>query len=544
MITLTTPANAAVPGPAAKSPADGPTWGAEKPADGPVWGEGALSIPVKPATDVTFTPYQGTIAIVGNEVWDLKAAKPTGVTLEGTYANRGLRALSKDGKFFAAAIKTPNIQGTPVQVWSTETGKVVLEVPAEPKEFVDLVRFAGPGSLVIAGRTDRMAKVWNIDQKKMERSFKVGACEQHTSSVTPDGRYLAAVAHEHLVVYDIRSGREAMRMKDPPENPPAPAGAGPVAKAAVPARGANLSAIFLFASTGSIEFSPDGKELVAVFGVGGSTRMVCWDTRGTITLDQFVPVQTKAFDEDQAQWLPDGSGWLVGGRVIIERKGKRAVYIFPVPRGDTPRHHFLDNEHLVCPAAGGVGAFADHLGVATIPWDRINASLAAMNGKGPALLRPTQAITVKIELADLRGDAEEVNRALTAAATAQLRMNGISIADGQSTVLSMKFAEAAGEERRIVEKSSPFDMRGRDTGRTATGAKGSLLIQLRAAGNDKPIWERDLAAASVTSFREQINDASIRKSMLVELAHKIQQLQFPYFIPSDASLPALPILAE
>jgi hypothetical protein len=123
-------------------------------------------------------------------------------------------------------------------------------------------------------------------------------------------------------------------------------------------------------------------------------------------------------------------------------------------------------------------------------------------------------------------------------------MNGISIADGQSTVLSMKFAEAAGEERRIVEKSSPFDMRGRDTGRTATGAKGSLLIQFRAAGNDKPIWERDLAAASVTSFREQINDASIRKSMLVELAHKIQQLQFPYFIPSDASLPALPILAE
>ena len=78
------------------------------------------------------------------------------------------------------------------------------------------------------------------------------------------------------------------------------------------------------------------------------------------------------------------------------------------------------------------------------------------------------------------------------------------------------------------------------------GMTGNILLLDRAvaAGQQVPLWRDRFGASSSRSFNKPINDQSVRESMLDDLARHISELGFPYFIPQDDKLLALPVVID
>ena len=81
-------------------------------------------------------------------------------------------------------------------------------------------------------------------------------------------------------------------------------------------------------------------------------------------------------------------------------------------------------------------------------------------------------------------------------------------------------------------------------GKTATESKGAATLELIAADEKTPLWRASLTASSARSFTEEINDASIRKSMLEHLTRQLNGMDIPYFIPKSRDVVALPAVVE
>ncbi|HVC98799.1 MAG TPA: hypothetical protein VND64_34360, partial [Pirellulales bacterium] len=76
------------------------------------------------------------------------------------------------------------------------------------------------------------------------------------------------------------------------------------------------------------------------------------------------------------EWLPDGSGWLLYGRYLFDRKSFRVVW--KLHSTSDKRFRFLDQQTL---AVVRGGRFGGKLVGIRIPWDSITAELADKESK-------------------------------------------------------------------------------------------------------------------------------------------------------------------
>ncbi len=501
------------------------------------WGAGGgdeVRIPFDDDKVITFGPIGCPVVIAGNDVWNLPTNRLV-QTLEGEYPKRVTTALSGDGQWFAAAMLTPNQQDTPVHVWRTATGERVLEVPGDPERFADLIAFTRNKYLVIGGRDSNEVRVWDVETGKQVKSltFPGSRLDKGKLAFTADGQYFAAVSEKQLVVMKTATGKPAAVMGAPLEMEYAHG----VAKE--PRRPAPDDAVFVYAWLQDLEFSPDSQELAAI-STHPRPRLLCWDNRGKLMLDEpLEQLPSMAFWEHEIQWLPDKSGWIISGNVF-DRATKRIVFGVRKGFGEELRIHALDRDRLL----GNFPHSPGELQVIQIPWDRIHASLQAMKDGSPAILSPSQPVSVNIQLTELRGDQQETARAIGDALVKRLARDGVRVERNQPSTFQVKFTEKAGDQLPIYERQSPFDFRGHDTGRRATEAKGVLVVELLVQGENAPLWRDTLNASNATSFREEINDATVRKSMLENLASNINGLNIPYFIPKSEDLLALPVVLK
>jgi WD40 repeat protein len=509
--------------------------GSAAPAPSADWegGGGELRIPFERAEEVVFGPLGCPILISGNDVWDLAAGRAA-QTLEGEREMRSLATISADGAWFAAANKSPNQEDTAIDVWNAATGKKVLTIPGDPERFADVIAFTRNKYLAIAGRSSAEIQVWDVETGKQAKSLTAPTerLDRGKLAFTADGQYFA-VAEKQLGVFKTATAKQVAQMAAPlsMERSGQTSGA--------PRRPDPDDTVFVNAWMQDLEFSPDSQELAGI-STHPRPRLLCWDHRGKLVLDepldQIPPITTW---EHRLAWLPDKSGWLVSGNVF-DRAAKRVVLGVRKKFGEEMLVHLLDKDRLL-------GEFPHDPQAVTaiqIPWDRIQASLAAMNDGTPAYLSPSAPVSINIQLDATRGDQQEAARAIGDALVERLARDGVKVERGKSTVFQVKFAEKAGDQLPIYERQSLFDRRGRDTGRSATEAKGSLVIELLVEGETQPLWRDAVDATNSTSFREEINDATVRKSMLENLAREIAELNIPYFIPNSEELLALPVVIE
>jgi hypothetical protein len=499
---------------ACKPRIDAPPVPAGEEADGP-------GIPLTRSTPVTFGATGCPTVVVGPKVWDVKKLETLG-QLQGADQQPGLRALSADGRWFAAAARSANQTDTAVGVWSTRTGKKVLTVPGKKDVYVDLLAFSGGKNLLLGGRHGNTIDVWDVEKAERVRTVAVpgkNGVQVSKLAFSPDAARFACIDHDKLIVRDTATGKQAISLA-------APGGAHPT------------DAIFVYAWTEALAFSPDGKELAA-FTVHPQPRLLCWNARGKLVLDEPVPTPLVVSHRTSLHWLPDRSGWLVNG-YLFDRASRRVLLSIRVPFASDVLPHVLDRKHV----AAAFGKNGSRLRTVELPWARMKASLEQMKRKAPAFLTPSEPISLEVNATGARGDINATRKLLTEAITKRLARDGIRVAKGRPTVLRLHLAERAGDTLPIHERQTPFDWRGRDTGRKATEAKGAATLELVARGEDAPLWRGHLAAASSRSFSEPITNAVVRRSMLESLSRQLNGLDMPYFIPRSQDDVALPAVIE
>src|SRR5262249_5519453 len=99
------------------------------------------------------------------------------------------------------------------------------------------------------------------------------------------------------------------------------------------------------------------------------------------------------------QWLPGAAGWLINGHVLYHRPSARIVWVLRTRAPFVNTVGLLDRDHLLAPLREGE---QDYLVRVPVPWPDIEAGLKAMTSPAPAPLRPGQAVTLQVEVGDLR----------------------------------------------------------------------------------------------------------------------------------------------
>lgn len=510
-------------------------------------GDLEVRIPVGNHDSVTFGPAGCPVIVCGQQVWNVRDSSIQ-VELDGTVERNSLTVLSDDGKYFAAGMKSKNQEDTPVSIWSTETGQVVGKVPGNSKRFVDLMVFSRNKYLILGGRSTPDFLVWDVEEGKFSKPIDVKAkrIEQGKAAFSVDGELFLTVVNDKLTLFKTATGK-AVTVMSPPRRMARETVAAPKAPPVKPVRGKTATippgdptdAIFVYAWLQAMKFSPDGTEIAAV-STHPNPRLIVWDIKGKLLFDEPLMLPSMAFWEHSLQWLPDKTGWLVSGH-IVDRESKRPVVGIRKAFGQDLRVWLYDTDHLI-------GAFPhnpNELGSYAIPWKDIRESIAMMSDANAALMGPTQSVSINIDFGgQLAGDATQTATEIAEALGQRLLQDGIKVANGQKTKFHLKFSEQAGDTLPIYNRQSPFDFRGTDTGRTATERKGSLIVELASEGQEALLWRETLAATSARSFREDINDVNIRKTMLEGLTRQIRELYLPYFIPKDEQRLALPVVFQ
>lgn len=502
------------------------------------------TIPFDDRQGLTFGPSGCPVLVSGNKVWDWKTLKIV-QSLEGSYEGRVQTSLSPNGKYFAAANKTPNQQETAVTVWSSESGKQLFVVPGDSKRFADLIVLSND-KLFLGCRLSTQVNVWDLETGKELSPFqpiKSDGVKNSNVGLSLDGKYMALPNHDRLIVVNAETGKEVAFMANPVayERP-----RGDATQSIAPSdqplskrpKCASNDAVFVYAWLQSLAFSSDAQELAAV-STHPIPHLMAWNNRGQLIYDEPFYAGRRPFWDNAMQWFPDRSAWLIHND-IFDRGASRIVLSIREKFGEDLKVRVADDSHLM-------GTFPQNpaeVSVIEIPWKQIRASLDSLKKKDAALLSPASPVRVDIQLGDLRGAAEETESTIRQAFASRLSRDGISVSSTGTAVFKIRFAETPGDTLPIYERQSPFDFRGQDTGRRATEAKGKLVVELILPGRETPIWRDTIEAQSSRSFREGINDASIRKSMLQNLAFNIFDLNFPYFIPQSEQLIALPVVIQ
>ncbi|MDB5331669.1 MAG: hypothetical protein JWP03_2820 [Phycisphaerales bacterium] len=509
-----------------------------------------VRLPIDGNEHVTFGAPGCPVIVAGNRAWDVRQGTIRS-ELDGKVDSNAVTALSDDGKYFAAGIKSANQEDTTVRVWSTETGAKVFDIPGTPKRFVDLILISRNKYVILGGRLTPDFQVWDLQEGKAVKPIDVKAdrLEHGKAAFSPDGAMFLAVVQNKLTLFKTGTGKPVTVMSAPRHLAVDGAPAAAPAAAKPPRVRANhstpaadnirdsIDASMVITGLQTLSFSPDGKEIAAV-STHPTPRLIVWDNKGKLLFDEPLAVPWMALLESTLQWLPDKSGWLVNG-YLIDRDLKRPVVVIQKQFARAARVCIWDNEHLV----GAMSKDATQLESYQIPWKDIRKSVALMHNPDATLLGPSRPVSISAEFAGQVQDAQ-TGQLIADALEQRLKLDGIKVAPGSDTVFHLRLSEAVGDTLPIHERQSPFDFRGRDTGRTITERKGSLVIELTAKGESTPLWRETIAATSARSFREEINDASVRKSMIETLTRELHELTVPYFVPKDEKSLALPVVIQ
>ncbi len=196
----------------------GPATAPSAPTDD-TWGSsGDVRFTTDSEPGVVFGPSTCDVAIVGNQVWDLRLGKAAGVYLKGGRPRRSAQVLSADGQWFASATESFGPEGAGINIWSIRTGDMVTEIPPSPQSH--RIEFLGISlaNKWLLTQSDRNGEIylWDIATGKQVGSIDLPERGgPGYMALSDDGRYLAVILDSRLVIYSVAEKKEIIQMRDP-----------------------------------------------------------------------------------------------------------------------------------------------------------------------------------------------------------------------------------------------------------------------------------------------------------------------------------------
>lgn len=466
------------------------------------------------------------------QVWDLVTGQKLG-SMKTKTGPMTERRLSPDGKMFLGrAVDKEN--PTKIDVWSIETGQLVRQITADVAgmklEFADFL----PGDRIVAYTSGNLT----ADKKQFTHRFRVfdlksgeqvaqsgddALFEHAQAAFSPGRKYLASScrgARGDLVVYDLKTCQIAARQ--------------------TVGRNANDS-------IEAIAFSPTGDKLALALSVYPATRLVLMDAangkesqehRYPVYYSDFVP--GIVYQGPPMEWLPDASGLLLGGTMVLDRVSGRQLWLCYT----APNEYNLDNSRHRVPVPGGFLTVGGKSGVSKItllPLPANSSELAQSlsgNNSVESLLKPGQKVSLAVQVDKLRfGTPDETKKALETMYRNMLESAGFELADDQPQVFTVTYTEAVGGQFK-----QGFGLGvGAGGGQPVDGTKA--LVSLEWTSNkSESLWKHSFEYFPHTvSTRGQLTAENVRQSMFEQLQRFAFGQPLPYFLSTDKKtmLPAI-----
>ena len=300
--------------------------------------KGKIAIPL-PSNAELRLPYGPSHFILGfardfqKEIWeviDLRTGKGIGKPIQAKLdIDYRSEAFSPDGRYLAALQRRSGDE-IPIGVWSFISGQMERVLRVKGWRVSAPLRFGAAHQLVSLHEQEHNLSVltlWNLQtgDKVREIGFPAGSGENRLQpeslAVSPGGKYATLVMGNQLGVFDLTTGQ-------------------PAGNAVLPV---------VPSSCEGTAFSPDGRELALVVGSGSGHRLFIVDfSSGRIDVDQDYRGNLRFFfyDGPVLDWLPDKSGLIWRGHILLERTSGEEVWYFDTTDGN-PRRFIRDNELLV-----------------------------------------------------------------------------------------------------------------------------------------------------------------------------------------------------
>jgi hypothetical protein len=215
------------------------------------------------------------------------------------------------------------------------------------------------------------------------------------------------------------------------------------------------------------------------------------------------------------EWHPGGRGWLLNGHFFFERQLRRVTWMLETERDEEASMRFLDADRLLCLRGRG---HERKLADITIPWDRIDAALRAVNTDQPRHLGPGESVSLQVQVGRVLPGASEkdVRSAIEYIIGKRLESERISVAPKQPTQLLINYFEepSRGSSAKQCE------------------------LKLRMLINH---GERDVFTANVIADAQGEGE-EMRQFLYWHLANRLRQTPLPYFIPKSVQLTSLPAI--
>jgi hypothetical protein len=302
-----------------------------------------IPIPDGPNPEIVFPATPSTMVSVGNvghgrelrEIWDFRDRRRIGSTrglrtlsehLGGFF--RPISALSADGRFFA----THGLSPLELVVWdvSAERQLGIVEPQHAPSCSLTFAAFARPDRLLASGFGTPFQKlgVVSAEQVRFRRFPREREFDRSSLALSPGGRYLAVFDKSRLLLrfYDIESAAPAGQLPLPPFEP-----AGPM-------------------NCECVAFSPDGREVAAMFFYNSNHHLACWDLTAGKLVDRVdfggnlraILGAPFAYLFTPLEWFPGQARWLVYGQGIVDRHAGKLIWTIP----DEPNRYRYGLRHV------------------------------------------------------------------------------------------------------------------------------------------------------------------------------------------------------
>lgn len=455
------------------------------------------------------------------QVWNLLTQKKAGQLQDAVQSGNPV-SLSADGRHLAVKSRDSSRPST-LEIWSFQSGKMEREIECDdPKLRLGLFDFLGSDRLVTytSGFWNKgvrhCLRFWDVATGNRLHEVEISdSLREGLTAVSPGGRYFATmVGSDELAVYDSSNGELA---------------------------GAVDVKSLLRASPGvfhGMSFSPDGRQLALVYA-GTNSQLLLVDVASgtladTVELAGKSPLAS-AYRGATVEWLGD-RGWCLFGGTLVDRATRRVVWHLSLPIIDRLNARRTLGQGWIVSTTGARNQRT--LRFIPIPWQKIDASLAAMQEDAAAPLKPDMSVSLNIRVEKLRfGDPAETSGKLADIFRQRFESDGISVADDQPIVLNVAYGESEGET--LYERKGIV---GPATGRTVQATNVTVKMELKKRAGGPALWQHEFSYSpkGVTIIGKQATDATARDAILRNLLFQLSETPIPYFVPSSKSLSPLP----
>lgn len=305
-------------------------------------------------------------------------------------------------------------------------------------------------------------------------------------------------------------------------------------------------------SGGGCSFSHDGTKLAAIAS-NQNTSIIYIASLQDGSVEQFSfpePVSRLSGNgyAPPIEWLPNDSGWVIGGDTIVDWNFKRSVWKIDYGKKNFKRSVVLSGA-LIGSSAKKVASSKWPMPILQrIEWpqEEISAFAEKISSGNAVSLQPGSSVSVDVTVdAVVSANVQAVKNQLTDALFNRMRVMGVQKANASAAdaVLLMTYSEEPGHWLQKSRSSMVAQPDGVETGVRSVKSNGHLEVQ--SPQSKDVLWSSDFIVNPRSLYmRGQSGADAIRQRVFEQVLNKLKAFPIPYYISDQLTLPGVTKVAD